>query len=720
MFSNTSLELNTSEDKEKKIEQLEKEYQNTMRRQTEMIRRNELRNKNTSSIVSIPEKVKKRRNRKKLSTSASSSILPNHNQPYGSNIEEKKLQLPFAEVISSQPIQPLGNGNSITQLPEVKTINTNTNTTANINNTTNLLPSTLTQNLTKITQPLYLETDQTNQMGQNGQNIQTVGQRSNSSSSNNRNNYSAISISDTIDNKNIGNTPTKSSQQHIKPATQCLSRLNNTTNNRVHNISQSSTFNEIKSTRPPYLQYRNDINQNPRREQLKNMHNINSSHQINEEQKTKKENKKDKKISHVLPQVSSADITMNQTTEPTMHTINSSNNVNIGSVLPAPLLQPTPAAQPTRSIRPIIPRSSLPISPLIVPTIAPIISVDSTSPIPTPVPVNDPLNLSTPALTPNPNPNPNSSSLVTSSNNMFNGLVRTIGELFSEPNESKFSVSYFMDESTSNDEDDNESISSEEENDEESDEDFNANTLNENNSRNPQRLLTSLGSSSSSSSSSSISYHVAAPTSFSSSLFTPFGNINNTNNTNNTGNTNNRNNNSSNISSSSNWFFNINDNDNDNIDSDSDNDGDIIFGASFQTPSHSLHPMNPFGLLSAIMGPVFSGNTPSFMNLSHVINNNNNNNSTNSNNHGHLGPLPQVPASEENEPKLPEGDKTTHRCAICMERAVATVILECMHSVMCVTCARTLVLGESNNMNQGPKCPMCRKKIDRIIKPFTA
>lgn len=81
-----------------------------------------------------------------------------------------------------------------------------------------------------------------------------------------------------------------------------------------------------------------------------------------------------------------------------------------------------------------------------------------------------------------------------------------------------------------------------------------------------------------------------------------------------------------------------------------------------------------------------------------------------------------VPAAEPNEPKLPETDQSTKRCAICMERAIATAILECQHAIMCITCARTLILGNAEvpAPATAARCPCCRKKIQRIIKLFTS
>lgn len=83
--------------------------------------------------------------------------------------------------------------------------------------------------------------------------------------------------------------------------------------------------------------------------------------------------------------------------------------------------------------------------------------------------------------------------------------------------------------------------------------------------------------------------------------------------------------------------------------------------------------------------------------------------------------LPIVPPVDSKETKLPDSDQSTKRCAVCMERAVATVILECNHAVLCVTCARALVLGNENHSPSQalhPRCPCCRQPITRIIKPF--
>lgn len=54
-------------------------------------------------------------------------------------------------------------------------------------------------------------------------------------------------------------------------------------------------------------------------------------------------------------------------------------------------------------------------------------------------------------------------------------------------------------------------------------------------------------------------------------------------------------------------------------------------------------------------------------------------------------------------------------CIICMERKINTVILDCGHSKMCVTCSRVIIFGEETNR----KCPVCRKELKKgIIKIF--
>lgn len=54
-------------------------------------------------------------------------------------------------------------------------------------------------------------------------------------------------------------------------------------------------------------------------------------------------------------------------------------------------------------------------------------------------------------------------------------------------------------------------------------------------------------------------------------------------------------------------------------------------------------------------------------------------------------------------------------CIICSERRINTVILDCRHSKMCVTCSRRIMLGEIEQR----KCPVCREEIKKgIIKIF--
>lgn len=66
-----------------------------------------------------------------------------------------------------------------------------------------------------------------------------------------------------------------------------------------------------------------------------------------------------------------------------------------------------------------------------------------------------------------------------------------------------------------------------------------------------------------------------------------------------------------------------------------------------------------------------------------------------------------VPQLTEKEPIVEDGD-----CVICNERIVSTVIVDCGHSVLCLTCANDIV-------KKGTKeCPVCRKTMEKIIKLY--
>jgi len=64
----------------------------------------------------------------------------------------------------------------------------------------------------------------------------------------------------------------------------------------------------------------------------------------------------------------------------------------------------------------------------------------------------------------------------------------------------------------------------------------------------------------------------------------------------------------------------------------------------------------------------------------------------------------QIPEEYEDEPD----DEKNDPCCICMERGKNTVILDCGHVQLCVTCSRELVKFKK-------ECPFCRKKIEKGI-----
>lgn len=87
--------------------------------------------------------------------------------------------------------------------------------------------------------------------------------------------------------------------------------------------------------------------------------------------------------------------------------------------------------------------------------------------------------------------------------------------------------------------------------------------------------------------------------------------------------------------------------------------------------------------------------------------------------HGHeLASGIPIPVAEPDEKKLPDTDHSTKRCIICCEREVSTAFLECQHSLLCVTCSRTLVLGPGGRPTV--RCPMCRAAVKRVMKLLPA
>lgn len=69
----------------------------------------------------------------------------------------------------------------------------------------------------------------------------------------------------------------------------------------------------------------------------------------------------------------------------------------------------------------------------------------------------------------------------------------------------------------------------------------------------------------------------------------------------------------------------------------------------------------------------------------------------------------RLPEAMENEPDSQEGET---ECSVCCQRSVKTVIKKCMHSNLCVTCARKI------GQDPAAKCPTCRAPIVRIQRIF--
>jgi hypothetical protein len=69
-----------------------------------------------------------------------------------------------------------------------------------------------------------------------------------------------------------------------------------------------------------------------------------------------------------------------------------------------------------------------------------------------------------------------------------------------------------------------------------------------------------------------------------------------------------------------------------------------------------------------------------------------------------------LPAAEdEKSVNIPDAEL----CIICKDRKSCTVIIDCGHANLCITCVRHLVLDEEITT-----CPTCRAKMTNIIKIF--
>jgi len=67
------------------------------------------------------------------------------------------------------------------------------------------------------------------------------------------------------------------------------------------------------------------------------------------------------------------------------------------------------------------------------------------------------------------------------------------------------------------------------------------------------------------------------------------------------------------------------------------------------------------------------------------------------------------PAEDEKSVNIPDAEL----CIICKDRKSCTVIIDCGHANLCITCVRHLVLDEEITT-----CPTCRAKMTNIIKIF--
>lgn len=75
-----------------------------------------------------------------------------------------------------------------------------------------------------------------------------------------------------------------------------------------------------------------------------------------------------------------------------------------------------------------------------------------------------------------------------------------------------------------------------------------------------------------------------------------------------------------------------------------------------------------------------------------------------------LSNIKKVPDEMKDEPQsVSNGEK---ECLICFERSIKTVIVDCGHSVYCVSCSR------EHASKDNATCPVCRKVITQVIRVF--
>ena len=79
--------------------------------------------------------------------------------------------------------------------------------------------------------------------------------------------------------------------------------------------------------------------------------------------------------------------------------------------------------------------------------------------------------------------------------------------------------------------------------------------------------------------------------------------------------------------------------------------------------------------------------------------------------HGHIFENIHVimPLENSNENSYQKSDL---ECVVCLDRNIKTVIVDCGHACLCVTCLRNVISNGSGD------CPKCNKKITRAIDIF--
>ena len=73
-----------------------------------------------------------------------------------------------------------------------------------------------------------------------------------------------------------------------------------------------------------------------------------------------------------------------------------------------------------------------------------------------------------------------------------------------------------------------------------------------------------------------------------------------------------------------------------------------------------------------------------------------------------------IPEGEDEE--IQEGAKDGGMCCICMINKSNCIVLDCKHICLCISCSRSLLIDPTGALKKDPKCPNCRKDVEKGIE----